>query len=98
MSERARPDWLEGFPDCDWRYFVPDEGNGFEDAVGPLGEPDEFIYERLWMRPVRASSLDYYDGPTEIRAPNGRFEAVTCWIECAESHPDAEPWFGVRYA
>lgn len=95
---RRRPDWLVAFEDSDWHYYVPDEGHGFEDAVGPLGEPDEFEHERVFMREVRASSLDWYDGSTTTTGKDGRFEPVMCWIECAASHPDAVAWFGVRYA
>jgi len=91
------PDWLEAFEDSDWRYYVPVRET-LDDSFGAIGYPDEFDYEQVWMRPVRASSLDYYDGSLTVHNPKtGRFEPVMCWIECSESTDGAVPFYGARY-
>lgn len=70
-----------------------------------IDDPDDLEYALLWMRPIRSSAC-YDDGfgcdcdPQEFVLRDkvtGRFKPRYCRIECSESHPDAEPWMGVRY-
>lgn len=91
------PDSLVGFPDSDWNYYVPDTGN-LADDFGAIGHPDEYVRERVWLRPVPASSLDWYDGSTTTRGADGKYEPVIVWIECHEGDRDAVPAWGARYA
>lgn len=97
----TRPDYLQANDDSDWNYYVPDTGHGFDAAVTPLGYASEFDHATVWLRPVKASSLDdseREDGEVLERDAKGRFAAVIWWIECSAVHPDATAWFGVRYA
>jgi hypothetical protein len=88
---------LVSFPDSDWGYYVP--GHDPAMIVAEFGLRADVEHGALWMRQVRASSLDWYDGSTALHNPEtGRYEPVMCWIECPADEPDAEPWMGVRYA
>ncbi len=93
------PDYLHAFDGGEWSYYVHSHD---EQALSQIDEQDELQWEALWMRPVRASSLDEseIDDATDTvrRGPDGRFEPRWCWIECGEKHPDAEPFMGVKYA
>jgi hypothetical protein len=100
MSETQVPAYLTADSASDWHYYVPDRGS-VDDAVGAFGEPDEFEYERLWMRPIRASALDESerddDVETVTRDARGRFAPVIFWIECGEQAPGAVAFYGLRY-
>jgi hypothetical protein len=59
------------------------------------------VFEKLWMRPVKAAHVDEFERPDDFetvkRGPDGRFESTYLWFECQESDVGAEPFMGVRY-
>lgn len=101
MTQTAAPlpDVLTAFDDSDWNYYVP--GHDPEELL-QVDELENLKWEPLWLRPVRASQLDEseIDDPSDTvrRGPDGRFAPRWCWMECSESHPDATPFLGARYA
>lgn len=88
------PTLLHAFEDSDWSYYVA--GHDTE-ALFEIDEPTELESSELWMQPVRASTLDFYDGPTTTRDADGKFKPVVCWMECGETDRGAQPFLGVRY-
>lgn len=95
------PDFLSANNDSDWTYYVPDRGD-LDESFMPIGYPDEFEYERLWMAPCRLSDIPPEErndsDPAVTRDALGRFEPVIFWEECREGAPGAVAFFGARYA
>lgn len=93
------PDYLVAFDYGEWLYYVRDTGD-LNDSFSPIGEPSEFVYERLWMHPIRMSALDESerDGGEETveRGPDGRWRPRYAWMTCAESTPGAVAFYGAR--
>lgn len=88
--------------DSEWTWYVQSHDEG--ELLG-VDEPAALVWEKLWMREIRASQAEDYglsdDDPDDHVFRNrttGRFEARTFWIECPEGANDAVPWMGVKYA
>lgn len=101
LSPESPPDFMSAFDGGDWAWYVlghdPDE-------LHQIDDPELLDFERLWMRPIKASASDGWglyddsDEPTVDRDPEtGRFKARVCWIECGSKSDGAVPFMGARY-
>ena len=95
------PAWMAAFDGGEWTWYVL--GHDPADLIA-CDEPDMLDFERLWMRPIRASQVEDYglsdDDPDDhvLRDPKtGRFTARICWMECGEDAPQAVAYMGARY-
>lgn len=98
MSEREpwcdsleSPSLLHAFDYADWSYYVAGHD---EDALLQVDEPEALGWERVWMRPVKASHLDEFGCPDDQETvTRGRF----AWTECHENDASARPFLAVKY-
>lgn len=86
--------------DNDWAYYV--EGHD-PDELHQVDDLDALLWERVWMRPIKASQcgygvVDWDPNDRVLRNPaTGRFEPRWYWIECPENDPQARPFIAARY-
>lgn len=97
LADVPTPHLLNGDGDP-WAYYVP--GHDTEELLG-MDELDALEWSAIWMRPMPVSSVDPEErgeGWEAVeRDEHGRFRSTYCWWECKETHPDARPFFAVRY-
>lgn len=99
-SHPRPPAWMRALDGSEWAYYVHGHDEG---ELAVVDDPAALTFERLWMRPIRASqATDYglsYDGETEPeRGPDGRFQPRWLWLECDANAVGAEPYMGTHYA
>lgn len=100
-SAPAPPEYLAAWPDGEWSSYVLDHGNPDED-LRVVDDPEALLYERLWLRPPRLSSMHPEERPEGCedalaRAKDGRFSPIYVWEECGWMATGAVAYYGVRY-